>query len=193
MVSIDFSKNEFDMEQVIYYLDLYGIKLLKDRKSEVKGAIAIIELKKFKGTPIILYEKGLNKIEVNHDEIIEITETFIKDKIKINTHNSKVRNSINPMSQIIFNDEQIYYIPKIEISSEDDVIISNGNIMNANYIGNYCGHVGFYEEKDDQLPISWIYDKHTTVNIDIYNKDGQKIVMIDHNYAIDIENLNNID
>lgn len=189
LVSIDFNKDIFEMEEVIYYLELYGFTLLKEGEYQIKEAYQVLEAKKFNGTPIVLYERGTDIVSVDLDELMEITEEFVYNKYRINTVASKSRTSIKPKSKIVLNDEEIDYIPEIEISPYHDLIISNGNIIVANYIGNYFGCIGFYLDKEDDFPVSWIYDKDTTVYIDIHEDKGKKIIMIDHNYAICLEDL----
>lgn len=189
LVSIDFSKKMFKLDEVLSYLNLYGVKLLKEGELKINKGNRILEAKRFEGTPIVVYERGTDSIHINHEELIEITEEFVYNQQRINTANSKPRDSTVPKSKIFLNGEEIDYVPEFDISVEQDLIISNGHIMVANYIGDYFGCIGFYEEKDYPLPISWIFDKNTTVYIEIYEKEEQRIIVIDHNYAIDFEEL----
>lgn len=189
LVSIDFPKTIFDIEDMLGYLEFYGIKILKEGELFVRNACEIMEALKFKGTPIILYEKGLNSIKIDLDELIEVTDTYIPNESRVNPGSSKYRNSIQPKSKIFLDDEEIDYIPEIEIELSKDLIIANGHIMVANYIGDYFGCIGFFEEKHHSLPISWIYDENTTVFINIYNEDDRKIVIVEHSYAIDLGEL----
>lgn len=189
LASIDFYKDNYEMTDIMKFLNLYSVKLLNSDQHQISRCKNVIEAKRFKGTAIILYEKGAEIINVNHEELIEITENFLYDAIRVNTATSKPRDSILPTSKIILNDKEIDYIPEIEISIEHDLIISNGHIMVANYIGDYCGSIGFYAEKDDDLPIAWIHDKNTTVYINEYEEDYQKFVVIDYNYALSFDDF----
>ena len=190
IVSIEFSKSVLDMETLLDYVDFYGFELLKEGQSYIKDASGVMEAKKFKGRPIVFFERGIGIVKVNLEELIEVTEDFESNEQRIDTGASKTRDSILPKSRIFLNNEEIDYIPEIEISPGQDLIISNGHIMVANYIGDYCGCIGFFEYETDYLPISWIYDKETTVYIDIHEKEEQKIVVIDYNYAINLDDFN---
>lgn len=190
LVSIDFSKDLFNsINEVLLYLELYGIKLLKDGERYVSGASEVLQAKKFNGSPIIIYKRGSDKIEIDRDNLVEITEIFIKEEKRINTSTSKIRDTIKPISKIVLNGQEIDYMPEISINPANDLIICNGNIMVAKYIGDYMGVMGFYGEEGDSLPISWIYDKETMIYIDIHGGEGDKIISIDYNYAIDLENI----
>ena len=147
-----------------------------------QGLHEIIFLKKRNGAYLIS--------QINPEKLIEVTEDFEHSQQRINTGSSKTRDSILPKSKIFLNDEEIEYIPEIEIRLLEDLIISNGHLIVASYIGNYCGCIGFFEEKDDDLPIAWIYDKDTTVYIDIHERENQKIIAVEYNYAINLDDFN---
>lgn len=189
LVSIDFPKSIFDMETVLNYVDFYGFKLLKEGEFYINGASEVLEAKKFRGKPILCYERGLGVAGVDLESLIEVTEDFQHSQQRINTGSSKTRDSILPKSKIFLNDEEIDYVPEIEIKPFSDLIISNGHLIVASYIGDYCGCIGFFEEKDDDLPIAWIYDKETTVYIDIHERENQKIIAIEYNYAINLDDF----
>lgn len=83
----------------------------------------------------------------------------------------------------------IDYIPEMQIDPTKDLIISNGHIMVASYIGDYGVYIGFFEERGDILPVSWIQDTDTTVYIETHVSAARTIIDIKHNYVIDIGEL----
>ena len=189
IVSIDFPKNKFDLRSIIYWLDMNDVKIANDNYDYITNASSVIKGLLFKGTSIILYKKGNENIYLNRDNLREVIKEFIPSSQRIDTHNSKERNSIRKGMEIIFNGEKISYIPEIDIDLTKDLLISNGHIFVANYLGDYGGCIGFFEEKDDDPPLAWIYDTDTKVYIDIYENMDQKIIFVEHGYSIDINTL----
>lgn len=189
LVSIDFPKDLFDIEDIPNYLSLYDIKLLRNGEDKIYNACEVITALKFRGTPLVFYETGRETIEIDLDELVEVTKNYDKSKYRINTASSKNRDSITPVSKTYLNNEEISYIPEIEIDSSKDLIIANGYIMAASFLGNYNGQIAFFKDRKDKEPISFIQDKETTVFIDIYHQDKRKILIIEHNYVVDLDKL----
>lgn len=189
IVSIDFGKDLFDIEDSLMYLDFYGIKLLNEDENVITDVGHIVEAIKFKGNPIVFYEKGRDIVTIKRDELTEVTDKFIAKEQRININSSKDRDSIAPKLRIFLNDNEINYIPEIEIDPRKDLLISNGNIIVASYIGAFCKTIGFYNNKGDSLPIAWIYDKETTIYIDVYKSNNSKIINIEYEYSINFDHL----
>lgn len=96
------------------------------------------------------------------------------------------RNPIAFGLNIILNGKQIDFIPEMRLDLTRDLLISNGHIVVARYIGDYSGCLGFFAEEGDCLPVAWIHDTQAEVHIEVYDNKEGKIVVIDHNYVIDI-------
>lgn len=189
MVSIDFPKDIFGLRDIVDYLDFYGVKLMGECENFIANAVDIMVAVKFRGRAIVIYEKGYNIIPIHKEKLREVTEEFDYTKVRIDTSNSKKRISLLPTSKIILDDTEIDYIPEMELDLTKDLIISNGHIMVASYIGNYGDCIGFLEKKGDDLPVSWIHDMDTIVYIDTHVNGTKVIVNVQHNYVIDIQEL----
>lgn len=212
--SIEFSKENFEIRDALEWADKYEVVIPK-RENElyvIHKANKIIEGFKFKGTPIVHYEKGNKKVICDGD-YVEITEQFLQaGRIKINTNECKTikfnitednqyilkdDENISYGKKIIYNDKEIDYIPVINIEYPDDLVISNGNIMvfdTEGYIGPYCNGIGFYEGEYEGgeygLPISFPLDNETPIYIDVdFMPNGGKLCVISFNYIIDKESL----
>jgi len=59
----------------------------------------------------------------------------------------------------------------------------------AEYIGEYCGCIGFFEHKDDALPVVWLLDKEININIEICEKEDSKTVVLEYTYSSDLDTL----
>lgn len=191
LVSIDFSKEVFTKRDLVLWLDKYEIIFVDDDDIDfIHDANSIIEALKFNSKPIILYEKGKNKIYFNRKNIVEITEAYLSNKQEIDTNKSKDVSSLHEDTKIIYNGEKTNIVPRIEFDlSRGDIIISNGHVIVADYIDDYCGCVGFYSRQDSSLPIAWLHDSDTTIYIDVYEREKQKIAVVEAKYIIDIEDL----
>jgi len=88
------------------------------------------------------------------------------------------------------NGERIRAIPRIEFDISKDIILSNGNLIVADYLDEYCEGIGFYKDEDPSIPIVFFLDYDTTVEIQIIPKEsGSKVYIIEHQYVIDIDSL----
>lgn len=189
LCSVDFPKENFDFKKVINWLHCNDIKIIEKGESSITNAHSIVKGFRFRGTPVILYKKGNRIINIIKNHLPEITETFIGEKVKINTMNSKEVVDINDRMKIIFNGKEVDYIPEIRLDLRRDILISNGHIVVASYVRDYFGCVGFFEEEGYDLPVAWIHDTETNIYIDIYEQGNKKIVFVQHNYSIDVDTL----
>lgn len=186
LVSIDFSKDRFELKEIINWLYMNNVKLLQDDESSIANASSVIKGLKFKSTPVILYKRGDKNIFIIKDQLPEVTEEFIFNEQQINTFNSREIDNLQSGINIVLNGEEINYIPEIKLDLTKDLLISNGHIVVASYIGDYGGCIGYFEEEGYDLPVAWIHD-YTKVYINIYEKDNSKIVSIDFGYSINID------
>lgn len=188
LASVEFSKSNFNIEQIvtwiqseeIYFGDRKKAKHIIDRYSGIQAGI------KFKGNVIALYEKGNKTVTLDTDNFHEITETFNVEFYKIDTTKSKkLQNGLS----IILNGDLVNQIPRIDFERPKDMLISNGNLIKADYIDEYCGGIGIYRYDETEPIISFI-DANTTVYIDLYKKtNGAQLCVIEYKYIIDIEVL----
>lgn len=187
IVSIDFSKEIFKIVNILDWINMYAIKILNHNEDKIENAQSIIEGLKFKSLPIILYRKGLDTIYVNKNKFREVTIDFIPNLYKVDTMNSKEVDSVVSKGEIILNGRLVDYIPGIRIDLTKDLLISNGHIIVASYLGDYSGCIGFFEEEGYDLPVAWIHDTYARVFIDVYEDEDSKIVCVEHSYVIDID------
>ncbi len=192
IVSIDFQKDMFKIVDILDWINKNSVKVLSDNDDKIENAWNMIEGLKFKGLPIVLYRKGFETIHININSLREVTDEFIPGIQKINTMNSKEIDSLDNKGEIFLNGRKIDYIPEIWIDLTKDLLISNGHIFVASYLGDYGGCIGLFEEEGDDLPLAWIHDTETKVYIDIYENDNRKVIFVEHSYAIDIDSLLNI-
>lgn len=190
LVSIEFSKDNFTLKDAMNWLSKYNVCLVEDKNSDtVENADSIIHGVKFRGVPIILFERGYKKLKFNKTELREVVDEFIPNSQKVDTGASKKVNQLTPGLKIILNGVEIDYIPEIHVDLTRDLVFSNGNIMVAGFIGEYGGYIGFFEEEDDDLPIAWLHDNNTTVYIDVYQKRNGKVIIIESKYIIDLDDF----
>ncbi len=192
IVSIDFQKDMFKIVDILDWINKNSVKILRDKEDRIEDAWNMIEGLKFKDLPIVLYRKGFETIHININSLREVTDEFIPGIQRINTMNSKEIDSLDNKGEIFLNGRKIDYIPEIRIDLGNDLLISNGHIFVASYLGDYGGCIGLFEEEGDDLPLAWIYDTETKVYIDIYENDNRKVIFVEHSYAIDIDSLLNI-
>ena len=139
---------------------------------------------KFKGNVIALYLKG-DQLETLHvDAIPEITETYNLNYEKIDTTKSK---KLQHGLTILLNGDIVHEVPRIDFKRHQDMIISNGNLIKADYIDKFEGGIGFYRY-DDMLPVTYIIDHQTTVHIDLYKmEDNTQLCIVEYKYVLDFE------
>ncbi len=189
IVSIEFLKKDFTVSKMVNWLYLYSIKLLNTNEEKIENAYEIIRGLRFKGRPIILYRNGKDRLYINTVSFPEITNKFESNTQIVDTSKSKKIYSQEKLNQIVFNGRRISYIPEIRIDLTRDLLISNGHIIVATYLGDYMGAVGFFYNEGDCLPVAWIHDKNAKVFIDVYKRENSTIVVVEHSHYIDINTL----
>lgn len=187
--SIDFPKKKFDLRSMPHWISFKNIKIIEEYETKIKDAHSVIQGFKFRGTPVVMYRKGHNNVSIIKDHLPEITESFIEEEVRVDTRNSKKVTSIYQKLEIIFNGEPIDYIPEIRLDLTKDLLVSNGHIIVAEYVGDYGGYIGFFEREGYDLPVVWIHDNETKIYIDIHTKGDKKAVIVQCNYSIDIDAL----
>lgn len=160
------------MQDVINWLADYKIvfNLKKYNETKVNDCERIISGLLFKGNQLILCKKGHKTITYDPAEFVEITEKYVALKKEVNTTHAKNIDleSENKKIQVILNGKKINHLKRINFALSKDLIIVNGSVMVADYIDTYCDTIGFYKSEDDSLPVAFILDNETTVNISIY-------------------------
>lgn len=76
LVSLQFSKRNFNMEAIVEWLNNYSVVLHPRDKAigKITEAQAIIKSLLFKGNPILLYKKGTRTLEYNAGKLYEVTD-----------------------------------------------------------------------------------------------------------------------
>lgn len=89
LVSYEFSKERYNIENIIQWLDRYKVLLIPNKDVDfIEGGYRIIEAIKFEGWPIILYEKGNDILYFDVQSLNEITESYISNEQYIDTSKS---------------------------------------------------------------------------------------------------------
>lgn len=191
-VSIQFPIHKFNLDEVINWLDHFGIHWQEKGKDVgTLKAAEIIEGLKFFGNTILLYQKGHTQIEYDPDQYKEITDVYVQFKMVTDTNTVKPIDLDNnePCQKVFINGEQVDEVPRIEFEQEN-LIISNGNFISVDYIEDFYGCVAFFRQSDPGLPVAWIHDKKTAVYIELQeNDDFGQVCIVKFNYEIDLEAL----
>lgn len=189
IASVEFYKKQFDINQIITWLDLVNIYFgkLGQGKHVINHFGKLRDGLLFKGNLIISFYKGNSSKEINPNNFKEITSAFISNPQVIDTSKSKpVKDGLT----IKVNGERIREIPRIEFDISKDIILSNGNLIVADYLEEYCEGIGFYKDEDPSIPIVFFLDYDTTIEIQIIpKKSGGKVCIIEHQYVIDVDSL----
>lgn len=190
-VSIMFPTGKFDLDGVISWMDHFGIHwdAGKNTGSTVSGAAEILQGLKFKGNPIILYRKGHKKLTYNCDDFVEITEQYAYFSEVGSVLNVKDISKEEPELKLFLNGERISEVPRIDFEQEN-LIISNGTFICADYMDDYFGCVAFFRVEDPSLPAAWVQDKNTSVYIELQENDefGQ-VCILKFAYELDLDEL----
>lgn len=161
IASIEFKKSEFSLRQSLNWLDAYSIDIpcIEEHGHFIYNANKIVDGFHFKGVPILLYEKGVNRVKCE-DTYVEVTETFKAYETLIDSRQSKeiqlqqtkdgkavtYNNKKDYRAKIVYNDVRIDYIPVLFFEKSQDVVICNGNVIFCDYIAPYKDTaVGFYQ------------------------------------------------
>jgi len=188
LVSIEFSKEHFDLENVYIWLSRYNVILGEKGKNvnSILNADKIIMGLRFKGNPIILYEMGRRKVSYTSEDFVEITDSFSFQPQKIDTANSK---KVTTGLCIIMNGKQLKEIPRIDLYQ--NLLICNGQCILADYMDEFCGTLGFFKN-NSPLPITYVADKVTTINIDYEDSGWSSRYIVEYDYLIDEDILNEL-
>lgn len=173
LVSIQFPKSEFNLQDVAAWLLDYGITTVKDGNT-IKEAGGIVEGVLFKGTPLLLYAKGRGEVAFSCDEFLEVTETFTVETQEIYTERLR---QIDPEKfvDIIYNGERRSTVPSLEFLPERDLIISGGNLILADRLDRFGDCVAFFRKENNKSPVAIVLDQGKTVHIKIAERgNGSK-------------------
>jgi DNA polymerase len=194
LASIEFPKKTFDLNKVSLWLKQYNLVLQNSLTGVLKGAKKIIGGNLFKGNPVLLYEIGINDIKYDANNYDEITVQCVSQIKQFHSSQSKeiTEDKLRGKEEIniILNGDKLNYVPKITFDLTKDLVISNGHVMVADYIDDYCGGIGFYQVGDPSLPVAFMIDPKTTAYIDIEERDdGSKICIIEYSYVFNTDEL----
>lgn len=181
LVSIEFSKEQFDLKDVYNWLDNYNVVLGQKGKDihSISNSYEIIEGIRFKGNPLILYEKGSGKTSYNSEDFTEITDMYLVEEQRIDTANSKkVTNGLS----IFLNGEKLDEIPRILFN--ETIILCNGQCILADYIDEFNGTLGFFRN-NNPFPVTYVADKVTTININFEESEWTWRCIVKYDYLID--------
>lgn len=186
LVSIEFSKKQFNLDQVYTWLDNRGVSL--DEKGKEEYAIAeclnIIEGVRFKGNPLVVYEKGKLKISYNPEAFPEITDLYFVQPQKVDTTRSK---KVTTGLSVFCNGNKLKEIPKINFEKED-LVLCNGQCLSVDYMDEYKGTIGFFKN-NCPTPIAYIADKVTTINIELEEFEWSWRCIVEYQYLLDEANF----
>ncbi len=192
-VSIQFPKTEFHLSTV--YSWLYDKAVYVSEEKSASGVISngfqLINKVLFKGHSIVLYEKGNKNLSFDMDGCVEVSQVYDSYHL-ITTASNAVEVFPEEPSKVplFFNGEKVASVPRIDFNIEEDLIISNGHIMVADYIEDYCGNIGFYQKENPHLPISFPLDDQNPIYIHVIMKeDGSKIYVFEQEYTIQYKEL----
>lgn len=186
ILSVEFDKKRFTIEQIIIWLQQMGVYIgNKDKnKHSIEDCYRIIHAFKFTEHIIALYSKGKEVFELDTEELVEINENYGLKYLKVDPTKSK---GLNLGLTILLNHERVQEIPRLEFDRENDKVISNGNLLRIDYIDAYNNGIGFYRYNELE-PISIIMDQKTTVEINMFKTEhNHKVCNIEHRYIIDLE------
>lgn len=197
LVSLEFSKEQFDLDDVLMWLNNYEV-LLGEKgkgKNSISNSNVIIEGLRFKGYPLVLYEVGNRRISYHPDKFPEITELYSIQPQTIDTTKSK---KVSTELSIFYNDEQVKVIPRIDFSKED-LIICNGQCILADYLDEYDNTIGFYRN-NSPIPVAYVADKATTINIHLEDdelwwwdeKEYSRRCIVEYQYLLDEKSLDEL-
>ena len=180
LVSVIFSKDIFTVPKIKSWLNQYKLEAIYTRETNyVDMSYKIVNAIKFKSIPIIISERGFNKVYFNRNELNELSREYIF-RIDKERHNSK-----EIKRKIVYNGNLISYIPEIELNS-NDCVFSNGNLFSdAKFIGDFEGTLAIFQKKNDWMPICIISDNYANIEIYTYNDKNYKTVEIDFSYYIE--------
>ncbi|WP_379969600.1 hypothetical protein [Ectobacillus sp. sgz5001026] len=193
-VSIQFPRTEFHLSMVYSWLYDKAI-YVSERKSTcgiISNGFQLIQKVLFKGHSIILYEKGNKNLSFDMEGCVEVSQVYDSyHQITTTTSDAVEVFPEEPSKVPIFlNGERIVSVPRIDFNMGEDLIVSNGHIMVADYIEDYCGTIGFFQQENPHLPISFPLDEQNPIYIDVIMRDdGSKVYVFEQKYTIQYEEL----
>lgn len=193
LVSLQFFKDRFSLMRIGTWIDEMGVYLGEKSCATVTvpHAKRIVDGLQFKGRPVVLYEKGQQSL--NHDVRgwYEVTDVFHAIDWIVQADNAKEVEMASPCkAKIYYHGERVTFVPRIEFDLSRDRIISNGQLIVADYIDDYCGTVGFWQKDNAALPVAFFYDDETPIYIDVQMRpSGSKVCVIEQKYVVSYDEL----
>ena len=191
LYAVQFPKERFTLSQIVEWMQEYYIYLetKKELNTSIGDAEEIIQGVLYKGNPLILYKKGKKTLPYNPHNFIEITEEYTNLQTEVSPRRSKELNLDNQL-KVVVNGKEVEGIPRLDFDLLTDLIISNGNLMVADYIDEYEGTIGFFSNEDPLIPVSFIIDQETTVYIQIEKQEnGSFICFVEHGYLLSPDSI----
>lgn len=187
IAGILFYKKQFNLNEILDWLETYCISYIEKDKNQVKDVGEIIMGIRFKGRTIILYTKGSKQVGFYSDDFIEITQNYNFYRERVDTTKSKDIHNKERGLVVYLNDEKLDFIPVLEFNMSSDFIIVNGNVVEADYIKPYRDNtIGFFSKDDLHKPVSYIADNETDVYIETYETEyGADICYVEYRYIVD--------
>ncbi len=190
LVAIIFYKSSFNLEQVLTWLNTFKVYIGRagQESYKISKCSKVLKSIKFKGQLIATYYKGNQVVELAAGAIKETTKNYKYKYQKINTW--QATNTQSGVT-VLLNGNILNGIPKIELVKSKDIIISNGNCIVADYIDAYGDGIGFYRKEDRLIPVAYLLNNNTTVEIQITKRtNGGRLCVVKYKYYVfDIKNI----
>lgn len=181
---VEFEKDNFSIEQVVSWLEQMNIYVgnKNHTKQTIEQGNQVIQAFKFMGHVVALYSNGRRPIDLNINELHDITDIFNSTDITIDSSKSK---NLNLELIIFLNNQEVYGVPRLEFDRQKDLVISNGNLLKIDYIDAYKNGIGFFRYNEVE-PVASLIDSKTTVMIDIEREISKQICVINFKYLVDL-------
>lgn len=181
LVSIDFYKDQFTFDDIVNWLDQYKIYCgaREQKVYSLNNAHEIIQGLRFKGIPLVLYSLGNLYIKLEPTDYREVTTDFVYSDCKVDTRMAK---DLNAQLKIMFNGKVFDQVPRIDINAEEDLLVVNGIGLNADYIEDFNGKVGFYQ-KETTKPVAHLVGNEEVIYISIDEViGGSRFILVEQSY-----------
>ncbi len=195
LVAVQFFKSHFTLstignwlsEKDVYFSDSSIVELI----TEIPNATAIVAGLLFKGCPLVVYAKGHQILTFSVTDFIEVNDVFQSYDYIVNSADAKDVTFEPPCEAIIFfNGERVNSVPFIEFNRRTDIVVSNGQLVVADFIEDWCGNIGIFQNENVAIPVSFLLDNKTPVYMNMRTKpDGSKLCVIEQEYSIDYDTL----
>lgn len=182
LASIEMSK-KFTLEQFYYWLQTHAVyvKAINQVPHIIKGCASIKAGVQLKGNLVVTYEKGKNDLQIDQSEFEEIMGNWLPSRQIIDSTKVAVTQAIMLNGRKVEQFEPMYF----ELTK--DLIISNGNQVNANCIKMLNSHIAFFRPEFPE-PIALIATNKTIIDINTYpTSKGSTLCTIEFNYLLDVE------